>query len=171
MYDCLYIASVVFMIWSLSRHRFVACLKEWKELWLDEGFWHILFSFVLFVIMLLWRPSANSQRFAFSPLMDNDDDDDDFDGEDQENEIFGWLFIHSNFKFNNKRAKGVSYLFLLFILCILVYFFADSVKMRTKNNSQNMDAIVIQSSNQVKNSIEDDLKWVEENVPVSMAET
>jgi hypothetical protein len=56
------IASVIFMVWSLVRHRFVNCLKDWKELWLDEGFWHILFSFILLIIIILWRPSNNSQR-------------------------------------------------------------------------------------------------------------
>ena len=45
--------------------------------------------------------------------------------------------------------------------------------MRTKKGKDtlDMDAIVIHSSNQIKSSIEDDLKWVEANVPVSMAET
>ena len=63
------------MIWSTSRHRFAACLKEWKELWLDEGFWHIVFAFVLFDIMFLWRPSVNSQRFAFDPSLAKDKGD------------------------------------------------------------------------------------------------
>ena len=76
------------MIWSLARHRFINCLKDWKELWLDEGFWHILFSFILLIIIILWRPSNNSQRFAFSPLLDNDEDDFE-DDDDAETEIFG----------------------------------------------------------------------------------
>ena len=56
-------------------------------MWLDEGFWHILFSFILLIIIILWRPSNNSQRFAFTPLLDNDEDNDAED--DQETEIFG----------------------------------------------------------------------------------
>ncbi|CAF0753891.1 unnamed protein product [Brachionus calyciflorus] len=71
------ISSVIFMIWSLARHRFVVCLKDWKELWLDEGFWHILFSFILLIIIILWRPSNN-----FSPLLDNEED-----SKDQQNQI------------------------------------------------------------------------------------
>jgi hypothetical protein len=131
-------ASVIFMVWSLARHRFVACLTDWKELWLDEGFWHILFSFILLVIVVLWRPSNNAQRFAFTPLLDNDDDDDDDDDDDEnenENEIF------------------------------------DSVKMRTTvmiNGESKRDKK--DKAKQTANSIEDDLKWVEENVPATLTE-
>lgn len=39
--------------------------------------------------MILWRPSNNSQRFAFSLLQDEDDEDD-YDQE-METEIFGLL--------------------------------------------------------------------------------
>ncbi len=85
----MFLASVIFMAWSLKRHRFVDCLKTWEELWLDEGFWHMLFSFILLVIIILWRPSKNSQRFAFTPLLDNEEDADDDDIEGQETEIFG----------------------------------------------------------------------------------
>jgi len=127
-------ASIVFMIWSLARHRFVNCLTDWKELWLDEGFWHILFSFILLVIIVLWRPSNNSQRFAFTPLLDNDDDGEEMDDENQENEIF------------------------------------DTIKMRTTviNNSGAKSGE--QAQQKQANSIEEDLKWVEENVPASLAE-
>jgi len=125
------IASVVFMIWSLKRHRFVSCLKDWKELWLDEGFWHILFSFILLVIIVLWRPSNNSQRFAFTPLLDNDEDDID---EEQETELF------------------------------------DSVKMRTKTRTEDERQANGDKQGNQKSSIEDDLKWVEENVPQTLVE-
>jgi hypothetical protein len=130
------ISSVIFMIWSLVRHKFVECLKDWKELWLDEGFWHILFSFILLIIIILWRPSKNAQRFAFSPLLDNDDllDDDD-DNEEQETEIF------------------------------------NSVKMRTKSNSDNNKSSVLTLIQTNQKSIEEELKWVEDNVPSTITET
>lgn len=101
-------------------------------MWLDEGFWHILFSFILLIIIILWRPSNNSQRFAFTPLLDNEDDDDDND-DDQENEIF------------------------------------DSVKMRSIQSSSNLKSVIVDQKKDA--SIEDDLKWVEENVPATLAET
>ena len=48
--------------------------------------------------------------------------------------------------------------------------------MRTKSGNNTKDetvtSVVVQSSNQKQlNSIEDDLKWVEENVPATLAET
>lgn len=41
---------------------------------MDEAFWHLLFSVILCVIMFLWRPSLNNQRYAFTPLLDDQDD-------------------------------------------------------------------------------------------------
>lgn len=35
---------------------------------MDDAIWRLLFSMILFVIMILWRPSANNQRFSFSYL-------------------------------------------------------------------------------------------------------
>lgn len=40
------------------------CLKDWRELWIDDAFWRFLFSTILLVIMFLWRPSANNQRWG-----------------------------------------------------------------------------------------------------------
>lgn len=90
------LASVVYMSWSLYMHTFPACLKvrpspaqsditkgagvqDWSELWVDAAFWHILFSMILLVIMILWRPTNNNQRYAFTPLLDASDDEDDED--------------------------------------------------------------------------------------------
>jgi hypothetical protein len=56
------VVSVVFMIWSMMSLR-TGCVTEWKSLWIDEAFWHLLFSFLLGAIMFLWRPSQNSLRF------------------------------------------------------------------------------------------------------------
>ncbi|VDK57960.1 unnamed protein product, partial [Cylicostephanus goldi] len=73
------IASVIFMIWSLLFHIFPTCLKDWKELWVDTAFWHVLFCFILIVIVILWRPSVNNQRYAFTPLLDDSEDENDQD--------------------------------------------------------------------------------------------
>ncbi|XP_044747998.1 transmembrane protein 87A [Coccinella septempunctata] len=69
------VASVVFMLYSIKTHRLVSCLSVWKDLWLDEAYWHILFSCILLVIMILWRPTNNNQRYAFVPLLDTEDDE------------------------------------------------------------------------------------------------
>merc|ERR1711981_1522379 len=71
------IASVIFILWSMKLHRLAGCMNQWDLLWFDDAFWHILFSFILLVIIILWRPSANNQRYAYSPLVDGADDSDD----------------------------------------------------------------------------------------------
>jgi hypothetical protein len=63
-------------------------LQEWKELWVDEAYWHLLFSVLLLVIMILWRPTNNNQRYAFTPLLDAPEDDEDED-EQFVNDAFG----------------------------------------------------------------------------------
>jgi hypothetical protein len=68
------LASIVFMLWSIKYHKLVDCLTDWRDLWVDEAFWHLLFSTILLVIMVLWRPSQNNQRYAFTPLLDGEED-------------------------------------------------------------------------------------------------
>ncbi|NXH67269.1 TM87A protein, partial [Hydrobates tethys] len=68
-------ASIVFIVWTTMKFRLVDCQSDWQELWVDDAIWRLLFSMILFVIMILWRPSANNQRFAFSPLSEEEEDD------------------------------------------------------------------------------------------------
>lgn len=75
------VASVLFIIWRVHAHRFTSCWGEWKQLWIDQAFWHLQFSAVLLVIMVLWRPTQNNQRYAFTPMLDGASDD-------EENELF-----------------------------------------------------------------------------------
>lgn len=120
------IASVIFMIYSIRAHKLALCITDWKELWVDEAYWHILFSVILLVIMILWRPTNNNQRYAFTPLLDNPEDDDD-DEEDQ--------FVSD--------AYGVK-----------VRFHNRSASPKPKSTT----------------NIEDDIRWVEENIPASMGD-
>ncbi|XP_047208240.1 transmembrane protein 87A isoform X1 [Girardinichthys multiradiatus] len=69
------IASIIFMAWSAKKLHLADCQSDWIEVWVEDAFWRFLFSFVLLVIMFLWRPSANNQRYAFTPLMDDSDDE------------------------------------------------------------------------------------------------
>jgi hypothetical protein len=69
------LASVIFILWDINEHRSKSCLKAWDNMWLRDAFWHILFSIILFSIMVLWRPSAMNQRYAYSPLVDGVDSD------------------------------------------------------------------------------------------------
>ncbi|KAM5319972.1 transmembrane protein 87B isoform 2-T2 [Glossophaga mutica] len=69
------LASVVFMVWTTKTFKFAKCRSDWMESWVDGAFWSFLFSLILIVIMFLWRPSANNQRYAFMPLIDDSDDE------------------------------------------------------------------------------------------------
>ncbi|XP_012583097.1 PREDICTED: transmembrane protein 87B isoform X3 [Condylura cristata] len=57
------LASVIFMVWTTKTFRIAKCQSDWMEHWVDEAFWSFLFSLILIVIMFLWRPSANNQRY------------------------------------------------------------------------------------------------------------
>ena len=51
-------------------HFIAYFVLDWRDLWVDEAFWHLLFSILLLCIMVLWTPSKNNQRYAFTPLLD-----------------------------------------------------------------------------------------------------
>ncbi|XP_028922286.1 transmembrane protein 87A-like [Ornithorhynchus anatinus] len=120
------IASVIFIIWTTKTFRLAKCQSDWRELWIDDAFWRFLFSLVLLVIMFLWRPSANSQRYAFMPLVE--------DGSEEEEEEEEEHTVHAAF----------------------------GTKMRSSKNETN--GIL------KPNRADEDLKWVEENIPSSMAD-
>ncbi|KAM9468890.1 transmembrane protein 87A [Clarias gariepinus] len=118
------IASVIFIIWTTKTFKLSKCQSDWREMWIDDAFWRFLFSTILLVIMFLWRPSANNQRYAFSPLVDEISDEE--EAEQLVNEAF------------------------------------EGVKMRGFKSETN---------GSVKPAkVDEDLKWVEENIPTSMAD-
>ncbi|KFW63754.1 Transmembrane protein 87A, partial [Pygoscelis adeliae] len=118
-------ASIVFIIWTTMKFRLVDCQSDWQELWVDDAIWRLLFSMILFVIMILWRPSANNQRFAFSPLSEEEDDD------EQKEPMLKESF--------------------------------EGMKMRGTKQEPNGNV-------KANKAQEDDLKWVEENVPSSVTD-
>ncbi|XP_026154970.1 transmembrane protein 87A isoform X2 [Mastacembelus armatus] len=118
------IASVIFIIWTTKTFRMSKCQSDWRELWIADAFWRFLFSIILLVIMFLWRPSANNQRYAFSPLVDEESEEE--EKEPMINEAF------------------------------------EGMKMRGMKNETNGTAKA--------NKVDEDLKWVEENIPSSMAD-
>nr|XP_026248611.1 transmembrane protein 87A isoform X1 [Urocitellus parryii] len=118
-------ASIVFIIWTTMKFRIVTCQSDWRELWVDDAIWRLLFSMILFVIMVLWRPSANNQRFAFSPLSEEEEED------EQKEPMLKESF--------------------------------EGMKMRGTKQEPN-------GNSKVNKAQEDDLKWVEENVPSSVTD-
>lgn len=123
------VSSVLFMLYSIKAHHLTICFKEWKELWIDDAYWRLLFSIILIVIMVLWRPTNNNQRYAFSPLLDAPEDDDDEEEEQFVNDAYGVKM----------RGQGTG-----------------SSSPKPRQNSNNPD---------------EDLKWVEENIPASLVDT
>ncbi|CAB0001063.1 unnamed protein product [Nesidiocoris tenuis] len=129
------VASVVFMLYSIKAHHLSDCFEDWRELWMDEAYWRLLFTIILIVIMVLWRPTNNNQKYAFSPLLDAPDDDDDDDEEDR--------FVND----------------------------AYGVKMRGNQGSLGANGGASSASPKGTSATpDDDLKWVEENIPASLVD-
>ncbi|KAL7078462.1 hypothetical protein ACQ4LE_002678 [Meloidogyne hapla] len=143
--------AVLYMFWSLWMHLFQYCMKDWKELWVDTAFWHIFFCTILVVIMFLWRPSQNNQRYAFTPLLDNSEDENEEDIEEDE------LFTKSGgqrpavFEVVSKRG--------------------DKKPGNDKNgNGQSNGGVAGKDGESKNNKLEDDLQWIENNIPTTLAE-
>ncbi|XP_078097756.1 transmembrane protein 87A-like [Mustelus asterias] len=117
-------ASVIFIIWVTMTIRLANCQSDWRELWIEDAFWRFLFSVLLLVIMFLWRPSANNQRYAYSPLVDE------VDNEEEEEQLINEAF--------------------------------EGMKIRTIKSESNGTA--------KPNRMDEDLKWVEENIPSSLTD-
>ena len=45
-------------------HLSLFLFQDWREVWLRECFWHVLFAFILLIVMIIWRPSANRNRYS-----------------------------------------------------------------------------------------------------------
>ncbi|XP_041827759.1 transmembrane protein 87A-like isoform X1 [Melanotaenia boesemani] len=120
------VASIIFIIWTTKVFKLVDCQRGWRDLWVDDAFWRLLFSTILLVIMVLLRPSANSQRFSHSPLIDEDDEEDEAK-EPMLNEAF------------------------------------EGMKMRGSKPDTN-------GSQKLLSKEDEDLKWVEDNIPTSVAD-
>ncbi|XP_030575118.1 transmembrane protein 87A-like [Archocentrus centrarchus] len=121
------VASIIFIIWTTKVFKLVDCQRGWRDLWVDDAFWRLLFSTILLVIMVLLRPSANSQRFSHSPLIDDDDEEEEEAKEPMLNEAF------------------------------------EGMKMRGSKPDTN-------GSQKVLSKEDEDLKWVEENIPTTVAD-
>ncbi|KAJ8340930.1 hypothetical protein SKAU_G00332210 [Synaphobranchus kaupii] len=50
------LASIVFIIWTTKVFKLVDCQTGWRDMWVDDAFWRLLFSTILLVIMVLLRP-------------------------------------------------------------------------------------------------------------------
>ncbi|RVE40701.1 hypothetical protein evm_014649 [Chilo suppressalis] len=200
------ISSVVFMLYSIKSYRASDCIKEWKEVWMDEAYWHILFASVLTVIMVLWRPTNNNQRYAFTPLLDNAEDDDVIMvlwRPTNNNQRYAFTPLLDNAEDDDGKCYHIilslldlSYWHILFasVLTVIMvlwrptnnnqrYSYGTMLKMTTKGGTIRNDAYGVKmrgsgtnnsdSNTEPKslppdpssNSLDSDLRWVEENIP------
>mmetsp|Transcript_94186 Transcript_94186/g.270004 ORF Transcript_94186/g.270004 Transcript_94186/m.270004 type:complete len:527 (+) Transcript_94186:121-1701(+) len=74
-------SMLLFQIFDLSRSISIRWHYQW---FFADGVSHILFLLVLSVMMYLWAPHTNSQRYAYSQQIDGDDKDKDEDGKEKE---------------------------------------------------------------------------------------
>jgi len=122
------------MVWQIHNHKLTPCVTDWKGIWIDDAYWHVLFSAVLLVIMILWRPTNNNQRYAFTPLLDASDDEEEEREPQTPHEAF------------------------------------DGMKMRQQRNNTNH----LETNNKesvISKETEDNLKWIEENIPTSLVDS
>lgn len=113
------LASLAYMVWTIKETKMTDCINI-GTIWLNDAVWPFLFAVILAVTMILWRPSNNNQRYAFTPLDLGDSEDDEDD-----------MTLSDAF---------------------------EGMKMRNKDGQSG----TIPKS---KKRAEDDLKWVEENIP------
>ncbi|KAL3078381.1 hypothetical protein niasHS_012042 [Heterodera schachtii] len=138
--------AVLYMLWSLYVHLLQKCMRDWKEIWVDTAFWHLFFCSILIVIMFLWRPSQNNQRYAFTPLLDNSEDEN--EDEVEEDELFT--------KSGGQRPA-----------------IFDAVQKRGAGEAKNEgEKATAEGANGAMGDdrLAEDLKWIETNIPTSLAE-
>eukprot|EP00249_Psilotum_nudum_P019884 c27458_g1_i2 orf=544-2130(-) len=71
------VASVAWICYELYFKATDPFSERWQSAWIITAFWSILSFSLLCVICVLWTPSQNSTRYAYS-----DEADDDMDGEE-----------------------------------------------------------------------------------------
>jgi len=76
----LFATMLVGSAWSLMYAYIIVTgeiFKDWERRWLFEGFFDVLYLTCLLGIMILWRPTVNSQAFAYHKVVNRGADDDD----------------------------------------------------------------------------------------------
>jgi len=69
----------------ISATEDIAVGGEWATTWMNDAVWEALYFVMLLAIMVLWQPSKNAQRYAFShEVRRTDCDIDDFDQSDRD---------------------------------------------------------------------------------------
>jgi hypothetical protein len=76
------------------------------------------------------------------------------------------LVIEKDFNYQNMLKCAQIYIYIYFLICL------DTVKLRSKSaTNEERKAFIDQATKDQKTSIEDELKWVEDNVPQTLIES
>lgn len=104
--------TLLFQIFDLSRSISIRWHYQW---FFADGVSHLLFLLVLAVIMYLWAPHLNSQRYAYSHQVEDDEERDakaaqsvwaeDGLDDDAEDESF-WATTHGGKKSTGMESSG-----------------------------------------------------------------
>ncbi len=52
--------------------------ERWQVDWVWEALWLVIYVFVMGAISVIWRPTTNNTRYAYSELSDNNNDDNNY---------------------------------------------------------------------------------------------
>lgn len=44
----------------------------WRSVWVWNAFWHTLYFIILIAICIIWRPTENNSRYAYSEMPQED---------------------------------------------------------------------------------------------------
>eukprot|EP00029_Vermamoeba_vermiformis_P010626 TRINITY_DN562_c0_g1_i1.p1 TRINITY_DN562_c0_g1~~TRINITY_DN562_c0_g1_i1.p1 ORF type:complete len:517 (-),score=138.90 TRINITY_DN562_c0_g1_i1:83-1633(-) len=66
------VAIALAVVFILEIALVFAALDDqlWKFWWFWDTYWEIIYFIIITVIAFIWRPTANNNRFAFQPFMD-----------------------------------------------------------------------------------------------------
>ena len=81
----LYVSCILSVVWLLYSTFFIlndSMDHNWEERWAVDAMYEIIYLIIFLVMAVLWAPSKNSQRYAYSiELSKRNDSDSDSDGE------------------------------------------------------------------------------------------
>jgi hypothetical protein len=75
----LYASVALSMGWSMYYLYVILAnviQSQWESRWIYDGFWDVIYFTVLVPIMILWRPTMNSQQYEYSKVAGDEGDDD-----------------------------------------------------------------------------------------------
>uniref|UniRef100_A0A7S2XZ88 GOST seven transmembrane domain-containing protein n=1 Tax=Fibrocapsa japonica TaxID=94617 RepID=A0A7S2XZ88_9STRA len=65
--------SVAWSIFSIVMSTGSRLERDWQEAWTVPAIWEVLYLLILVAICVLWRPSINNQRYAYSMQLATDE--------------------------------------------------------------------------------------------------